>query len=73
MFWLKNEENSFPIHTFIWRPGEYPDEMSCNAAFHQGLHCLQLCQGKISLHSIFLVIITWDPSIYTMDHPKFIV
>ena len=21
MFWMINEENSFPIHTLIWRPG----------------------------------------------------
>ena len=20
MFWVRNEENSFPIHTLIWRP-----------------------------------------------------
>ena len=22
MFWMRNEENSFTIHTLIWRPGE---------------------------------------------------
>ena len=21
MFWIRNKENSFPIHTLIWRPG----------------------------------------------------
>ena len=21
MFWMRNKENNFPIHTFIWRPG----------------------------------------------------
>ena len=22
MFWMKNKENNFPMHTFIWRPAE---------------------------------------------------
>ena len=22
MFWIRNKENKFPIHTLIWRPGE---------------------------------------------------
>ena len=21
MFWIRNKENNFPIHTLIWRPG----------------------------------------------------
>ena len=43
---------------------EDPDEMMRNGAFHQGLNCML---------TFYLEIITCDPSIYTMDHPKFIV
>ena len=47
---------------------ENPDEISHNAAFHQGLHCLL---RKINLQGknfFFLFeIITFDRSIYTMD------
>ena len=36
-----------------------------------------VCQNKIDLqrkkHNMFLEIITCDPSVYTMDHPDFIV
>ena len=41
---------------------------------HQGLHCL-LRQNLSSKKEIqyFLEIITCEPSIYTMDHPDFIV
>ena len=28
MFWMKNKENSFPIHTLIWRPSTY--QSPCN-------------------------------------------
>ena len=54
--------------------GEYPDEMPRNAAFHQGTHCL-LTNNQSSEKEIqyILEIITWDPSIYTMDHPDLIV
>ena len=48
-----------------------PDEMPHNAAFHQGLDCL-LRQNRSS-EICFLKIITCDLSIYTMDHPDFIV
>ena len=54
---------------------EDPDEMPHNAAFHQGLHWL-LSQNQISerkIQYLFLEIITFDPSIYTMDNPDFIV
>ena len=49
---------------------EDTDEMLHNAAFHQGLYCLQrqnLSSGKEI--SYFLEIKTCDPSKYTMDHP----
>ena len=51
-----------------------PDEILHNAAFHQGLHCL-LRQKRSSEKEILFLreIITCDPSIYTMNHPKFIV
>ena len=53
---------------------EDPDEMLHNAAFHLGLHCL-LMQKQSSEKEIqfYLEIITWDPSIYMIDHPKLIV
>ena len=53
---------------------EDPDEMPHNVAFHQGLHNL-LRQKRSSEKEIqfYLEIITCNPSIYTMDHPKFIV
>ena len=51
-----------------------PDEMLHNAAFHLGIHCL-LRQKRSSEKEIqlYLEIIACEPSIYTMDHPKFIV
>ena len=53
---------------------EDPDEMPLNTAFHKGLHCL-LRQKLSSENEIQfnLEIITCNPLIYTMDHPKFIV
>ena len=61
-----------------WQAGtlansEDPDEMPHNAAFHHGLHCLPR-QNPSSETEIqkFLEIITYDPSIYTIDHPDFI-
>ena len=46
--------------------------MPHNAAFYQCLHCLlrqnQSIEKEIHEQSI-LEIITFDPSIYTMDHP----
>ena len=48
--------------------------MPQNEAFHQGLHCL-LSQKQSSENKIqyYFEIITYDSSIYAMDHPKFIV
>ena len=53
---------------------EDPDEMPHTAAFHQCLHCLLRGKGSSEqeLH-FYLEIITCDPSIYTMDNPKFTV
>ena len=53
---------------------ENPDEMPQNAAFHQGLPCL-LSQKQSSEKEIqfYFEILTCDPSLYTVDHPKFIV
>ena len=42
-----------------------------DAAFHQGLHCL--LRQKWSSEKYNLDYITIDPSLYTLDHPKFIV
>ena len=46
-----------------------------NAAFHWGLHCLlrQSLSSEKEMQYLFLEIIIWDPSIYSMDHPDFIV
>ena len=52
-----------------------PDEMLHNAAFHQGLHCL-LFKIKLIFRErivLFLEIVTYNPIIYTIDHPDFIV
>ena len=53
---------------------EDPDEMPHDAAFHLGLHCL-LRQKRSAEKEIQFLFgnITCDPSIYTMDHPKFMV
>ena len=50
---------------------EDPDEIPQNATFHQGLHCLIRQTRK--KYNIILEIITYGPSIYTMDNPDFIV
>ena len=52
---------------------EDPDEMPHEAAFHQGLHCL-LGQNVSSEKEIIFgwEIITFDPSMYTLDHSDFI-
>ena len=53
---------------------EDPDEMPHNGTFHQGLHCLlRQKQSSEKDMQFYLEIITHDPSIYTMDHPKFVV
>ena len=53
---------------------EDPDEMWHNGAFHPGLKCL-VRQNDLQRkkYIFYLEIITCDPSIYTMDHSKFIV
>ena len=53
---------------------EDPDEMLQNAAFHQGMQCL-LTQNQSLEKEIqcFLEDINCDSSIYTIDHPDFIV
>ena len=53
---------------------EDPDEMPHNAAFHQGLqYLLRRKQSSEKDKKIGYYILTCDPSISTMDHPKFIV
>ena len=44
-----------------------------HTTFHKGLHCLlrQNLQRKKS--KLFLEFITYDPSIYTLDHPDYMV
>ena len=53
---------------------EDPDEMPHNVAFHQGQHYL-IRQKTIFKEKIqyYLEIITFDPSINTMNHHRFIV
>ena len=48
-----------------------PGEMPHNSVFHQGLHCL-LCKNNLQQKKNILdvEIITCDPSVYTMGHPK---
>ena len=51
---------------------EGPDEMSHNAAFHQGIHCfLGQTQSSKKEKQFYLEIIAYDSSIHTMDHPQF--
>ena len=51
---------------------EYPDEMLRYVAFHQGLHLLlRQKQSSRKKYNFYLEFITCDPSIDTMDHPKF--
>ena len=53
---------------------EDPDEMPHNVTFHQGVHCLlRHTQSSEEGNTISFSDITCDPSIYTMDHTKFIV
>ena len=60
------------MEKYFGKNSEDPNEMPHNAAFHQGLHCL-LRQIRSSEKEIYLEIITCEPSIYTMDHPDFII
>ena len=58
----------------IFANSEDPDEMLLHAAFHQGPHCLLRKEQSLDKEiQFYLEIITCDPSIYTMDHPKSIV
>ena len=58
----------------ILTKSENSDEMPQNAAFHQGIHYLLLRTLKIFRErSIYLGMITYDPLMFTMDLPKFIV
>ena len=51
---------------------EDQDEMPHIAAFHQGLRCLlRHNQSSEKKNIIFWEIITYDPTIYTIDHPDF--
>ena len=59
------------LKTVIHAHSEEPDKMPHNVAFHQCLHCLIKSSEKEI--QIYLEIITCHPSIYTMDHSKFIV
>ena len=50
------------------------DETPHNGAFHQGLHCLPRQNQSLEAEiQFYLDNITCYPSIYTMDHSKFIV
>ena len=52
---------------------EEPDEMPHKVVFHQGLLCLQRQKTIFrERNTLYLEIITSDPSIHTMDHTKFI-
>ena len=52
---------------------EDPDEMPHNAAFHQSLHwLLRLKRSSGKEIQSYFEIITCDPLISTMNHPKFI-
>ena len=47
--------------------------MPHNAAFHRGLHCLPSPNRSSKKNKQeCMEIITYDPSMYTMDHPDFI-
>ena len=54
---------------------EDPDEMPYNVAFHQGLQYLPSNKNHLQrkINNFYLELKTCDLSIYTMDHPKFIV
>ena len=53
---------------------EDPYEMPHDAALHQGLLCLLIIAITLfdERNIFFVEIITCGPSVYTMDHPKFI-
>ena len=43
MFWVRNKENNFPIHTLIWRPGPLDGDVNWMSPL-QGSH--PLCRLK---------------------------
>ena len=59
---------------YSYSDSEDPDEMPYKEALHLGMHCF-LIQNRSSdkEKQYILEILTCDPSIYTMDHPDFIV
>ena len=59
------------MHT--WANSKDPDEMPHNAAFHHGLHCLLRQIISVKRIQYHLEIITFDPSVYTMDDRQLIV
>ena len=52
---------------------EDPDEMPHHARFHRDLHYLLRQYQSLEEEIYFLEIISCDPSLYTVDHPKLIV
>ena len=61
------------IHSLV--NNDDPDKMPHNAAFHQGIHCfITMKQKQYSAKEIHFYVesTTCDPSVYTMDHPRFI-
>ena len=52
---------------------EDPDEMLHHAAFHQSTLFAKTKQYSVKEIQFYLRIITCDPLIYTLDHPKLIV
>ena len=50
--------------------GEDTDE---NGAFHQGLYCLPRQNQTSEKEKYFFEIITYGPSLYTMDHTDYFV
>ena len=57
----------------IFANSEDPDDTLHNAAFYQGLHYLRQRRFSEKEIQFYLEIITCDPLIYTMDHPKLVV
>ena len=56
------------------KKSENSDEMPQNEAFHQSIHCLLLRTQKLFIErNIYLGMITFDPLMFTMDLPKFVV
>ena len=71
------EESVYPLltanpymYTGTLSNSEDPNKMSHYATFHQGLHYL-VKQERI-LENAFLEVTGFDPSVFTMDHPDFV-